>query len=362
MTGATTIVETNLQFAFHHRAKLLPRERAFVENVVDWSSPLTEAQREWLCHIVSKLETEAAALVARAVRIETEIERRNIKLKGKKELSGPCPLCGGFDRFSINTKKQVFHCRGCAVGGNVIKLVQHLDGVSFADAVAKLAGNTTVKAATSQSKPAKRDDGDDERRRLLLADEIWRAATPLGSDAVAYFAKRGIDINAVPEHGGLRFHQRCWWEGRTAACIIGRFTTAISNEPRGIWRRPISGEKPKSLGPMAGCVLRLWPDEVVEQGLVLGEGVETVISAATRITHRGTLLQPAWAACSAGNLENFPVLSGIEALTLLVDNDASGRGQEAAAKCAARWSAAGREVTRLTPKIVGADFNDLVSS
>jgi phage/plasmid primase-like uncharacterized protein len=322
--------------------------------------PLSEKQREWLGYIVSKLETEAAAVAARAVRIETEIERRGIKLKGKKELSGPCPLCGGFDRFSINTKRQVFHCRGCAVGGNVIRLVEHLDGVSFADAVAKLAGNPTVKAATSQASPAKRDDGDDERRKLLLADEIWRAATPLGPDAIDYFAKRGININAVPEHGGLRFHQRCRWESGTMPCIIGRFTTAISNELRGIWRRPISGEKPKSLGPMAGCAIRLWPDEAVEQGLVVGEGVETTLAAATRIQHKGTLLQPAWAACSAGNLENFPVLSGVEALTLLVDNDASGRGQEAAAKCAARWSAAGCEVIRLTPKILGADFNDVV--
>ena len=179
--------------------------------------------------------------------------------------------------------------------------------------------------------------------------------------------KRGININDVPEHGGLRYHARCPWQGGTTPAIVGRFTTALGNEPRGIWRRPLSGEKPMTLGPMAGCVIRLWPDEAVEQGLVLGEGVETTLAAATVITHRGTLLQPAWAACSAGSLERFPVLSGIEALTILVDHDHAdprGRhaGQEAAAACAARWSAAGREVIRLTPKIVGADFNDVVLS
>ena len=166
----------------------------------------------------------------------------------------------------------------------------------------------------------------------------------------------------MPDHGGLRFLECCPWSGGTTLAVIGRFTTAHTNEPRGIWRRPITGEKPKSLGPMAGCVIRLWPDEAVEQGLALGEGVETTLAAATCITHRGTLLQPAWAACSAGNIESFPTLSGIEALTLLVDNDASGTGQKAAATCAARWSAAGREVIRLTPKIEGADFNDLVIS
>jgi putative DNA primase/helicase len=111
---------------------------------------------------------------------------------------------------------------------------------------------------------------------------------------------------------------------------------------------------------MAGCVIRLWPDEAVELGLVLGEGVETTLAAATLIRHRCTLLQPAWAACSAGSMESFPVLAGIEALTLLVDNDANGRGQEAAAICCARWTAAGREVVRLTPKKPGNDFNDLV--
>jgi len=113
---------------------------------------------------------------------------------------------------------------------------------------------------------------------------------------------------------------------------------------------------------MADCVIRLWPDEAVEQGLVIGEGVETVLGAATRVMYRGTLLQPAWAVCSANNLGNFPILPGIEALTVLVDHDAGGTGQNAAAECAARWSAAGREVTRLTPNTVGADFNDVVLS
>jgi hypothetical protein len=94
--------------------------------------------------------------------------------------------------------------------------------------------------------------------------------------------------------------------------------------------------------------------------LVLGEGVETTLAAATRIEHRGTLLQPAWAAGFAGNLANFPVLSGIEGLTLLIDNDANGAGQRAGEECRARWEAAGDEVTLLTPVISGEDFNNLV--
>jgi putative DNA primase/helicase len=53
-------------------------------------------------------------------------------------------------------------------------------------------------------------------------------------------------------------------------------------------------------------------------------------AAATRIDWRGTLLRPGWARGSAGNVEAFPVLPGVEALTIFAGHDASGRGQEAA--------------------------------
>ena len=107
-------------------------------------------------------------------------------------------------------------------------------------------------------------------------------------------------------------------------------------------------------------MIRLWPDEAVEQGLVIGEGLETVLVAATRIEHKGTRLAPAWACGDAGHVAAFPVLAGIEALTILVDHDESGTGQANAADCAKRWQDAGREVTRLTPRIAGDDFNDIV--
>lgn len=84
---------------------------------------------------------------ARAVPIEREIGRRGLKLKHVGvEHVGPCPKCGGDDRFAINTRKQVFHCRGCDLGGDVIKLVEHLDGVDFATACTTLIGEPPPKA------------------------------------------------------------------------------------------------------------------------------------------------------------------------------------------------------------------------
>jgi hypothetical protein len=80
---------------------------------------------------------------ARAVRIEDELARRGIRLKGnsKAEGYGACPVCkDGDDRFSINTEKQVWNCRKCGTGGDLIKLVQRLDGCGFEQACEKLTG------------------------------------------------------------------------------------------------------------------------------------------------------------------------------------------------------------------------------
>jgi phage/plasmid primase-like uncharacterized protein len=85
------------------------------------------------------------AAKARAVPIEHEIERRAIHLTGKIDRCGPCPKCGGADRFAINIKKQVWNCRGCNTGGDVIKLVEHLDGVDFIGACAILTGELPPK-------------------------------------------------------------------------------------------------------------------------------------------------------------------------------------------------------------------------
>jgi hypothetical protein len=85
-------------------------------------------------------DIDAWAQQARSIPIEDELARRGIHLRGKIERCGPCPKCGGDDRFSINTAKQIFNCRGCQIGGDVIDLVQHLDGVDFAAACTMLIG------------------------------------------------------------------------------------------------------------------------------------------------------------------------------------------------------------------------------
>lgn len=97
-----------------------------------------------------------------------------------------------------------------------------------------------------------------------------------------------------------------------------------------------------------GGVTRLWPDDAVSFGLAVGEGVETMLSAA-----RG--FEPVWSLIDSGNLAGMLVLAGIEALTVVVDHDPAGlKAFKAVAK---RWREPGCEVRRVLIPKPGADFN-----
>lgn len=220
---------------------------------------------------------------------------------------------------------------------------------------------------TEPSFPREPKPTKDDSARTDFALRIWNEAKYLmGTPAAAYLASRGIDLARLPQGLGeaLRWHPSCPWEGGRHGAMIGLLTDAITGEPKAIHRTAITADgrkiDKKMLGPVAGCIIRLWPDETVTTGLVLGEGIETTLAAATRLDHKGTSLIPAWAACSAGTMAKFPVLPGIEVLTLLVDHDESGAGQRAAMECAGRWTMADREVVRLIPDNPGEDFNDVV--
>src|SRR6202795_1471461 len=128
---------------------------------------------------------------AKAMRIEDEVARRGIKLVGRGERAGPCPVCGGRDRFSINTKRQIWNCRGCAKGGDVIDLVQHLDGVDFKTAVQTLGGNETRPIRPAPKTAPKDDDAANTARALALCEE----GSPIdGTLAEEYLRRRHLEL------------------------------------------------------------------------------------------------------------------------------------------------------------------------
>ena len=134
---------------------------------------------------------------ARAVPIEREIERRGIKLNGNgRERAGPCPVCGGDDRFSINTGKAVWNCRGCGKGGDIVSLVEHLDGVDFIAACTTLTGepppkpNGKDRAAAAKKKVVAEFKYNDENGVLVFAVERIEFQYPDGTVVIGKNNKR----------------------------------------------------------------------------------------------------------------------------------------------------------------------------
>ncbi len=98
-----------------------------------------------------------------------------------------------------------------------------------------------------------------------------------------------------------------------------------------------------SWGRVGGGAVMLSPFDDVTMGLVTCEGVETGSSLLL------SDLAPVWCCGGAGNLAAFPVLDGIEALTIAADADKP--GQKAAESAKARWRDAGREAVIIAPPV-----------
>jgi CHC2 zinc finger/Toprim domain len=307
---------------------------------------VTDLQRDGLaCH---------AEILALAERLGARLK------KSGAEWVGPCPRCGRRDRFAVNPRKRLFNCRGCGVGGDAIDLLRFITGSTFAEA-AELMGDRPTPSTL-----AKRHD----YNPAASIRRIVSGLTPtLGSLGESYLRdERKIDVGAISDL--LERADAIGWNpsvyfgepdhplhGQKLGCIIGIMTDPSTAQPTGAISRTYIGPdgkkvcKAKTLGG-GGGVIRLSRDEDALHGLFLGEGKETCLAAAA------LGLRPIWATGSAMTLAKFPLLVGIECLTLIADHDANGTGERAAREVEARWIGAGREVRILRAKAVGYDLND----
>ncbi len=310
---------------------------------------------------------------ARSVRIEHELARRGIKLRGRgSERCGPCPQCGGDDRFSINVKKQVWICRKCPSGGDILALVQHLDGMIFAEAIAYLAGAepssivSNIRKKPDQPLKQREDKSQDSARPRGLA--LWRASIdPRGTLVEQYLKSRALELPDEAANEAIRFHPNCSFEyGERFPAMVCLVRNIVTNEPQGIHRTALAADgtaikRPdkagrlktfrKSLGSISGGAIKLDPDEDVTQGLCIGEGVETCLAG------RQMGLRPVWSVVNTGGVGNFPVLPGVDGLHVFKENDANGASAKAVEACARRWYEAGRDVIVVEPD-TAKDLND----
>jgi DNA polymerase len=252
-----------------------------------------------------------------------------------------------------------FHCFGCGEHGSRLDWLQRAEGMTKAEAL------VVIKDWTGPCRRIPRET--DAAEKLAYAMAIWTAAGPLiGSLAERYLDEtRAVDLTKLPPdlHRSLRFHPVCvFGSGVFASCLIALMRDPVTDAPVGIQRIALEerdGRVEKIERKMLGQagIVKLWP---AGRTLVVGEGLETVLAAATRIPFEGVSLIPAWAAMSKGGLAQLPVIDGVERLLLLADNDSNGAGQAAAEACKRRWQAAGRAVVILMPDAPDSDFNDLV--
>jgi hypothetical protein len=189
------------------------------------------------------------------------------------------------------------------------------------------------------------EDGDDHEQKTASAHALWRGSVdPRGTPVETYLRSRNLDLGDDIAGEVLR------WNPRISA-MIALFRSVRTDAPQAVSRTFLDREGRKTgrkfLAPVAGATIKLDPDENVLGGLHIGEGVETCLAA------RQFGLRPAWALGSKGAIARFPVLSGIEALTIFAEPDA----EKEVAACAARWDAAGREAL-INRAIGGKDLND----
>ena len=143
--------------------------------------------------------------------------------------------------------------------------------------------------------------------------------------------------------------------------MIALMRHADTGQPCGVHRTALTPEGEKIDRAMLGSagVIMLSKSSDVAAGLGIAEGVENALSVLV------SGWAPIWAAGSAGAIAKFPLLGGIECLTIFADHDAPNErtgkraGLAAADECAQRWSKAGREVFVRYPVAENADWNDL---
>jgi hypothetical protein len=270
---------------------------------------------------------------------------------------------------SFNVYEDHFHCFGCGVHGDVFTWLMKSRQMTFTEAVQYLA---TDGRPSSVLLPAAKSAPCFVSPPAEVFLRCWNEAiAPGGSLVETYLRNRGG--LSVPDGAPIRFHPHCQRGGRDLPggpeyrpAMLALMTDPITGRPVGLHRTYLlpngSGKapvvirgkavlKPKMIMGTWG-VVRLVPDVDVGRALGIAEGIENALTA-MQIMGWG----PVWSAGTQAQIQNFPLIPGIEALTIFADADDSGTGLKAARGCADRWNAADREARLCIPPH-GEDWND----
>jgi putative DNA primase/helicase len=271
---------------------------------------------------------------------------------------GPCPLCGGKDRYRFDDRhgNGDYYCQRCGAGVGII-LVRKKHGWDFrtaCDAIDKIVGPE----APPKHKPSPATaDAKNEARRLRRVERLLAEA--VDSRIVdAFLRKRHLSVTSAALHG----HPACPYfdDGK----LIGRFPAVVapiiatdgSLESAAVIYASAAPEPRKKFMPpvktISGGAVRLFEPENGRLGVA--EGIATAMAA------RQLFSVPTWAALSAGGMKTFGPPAGVQRVTIFADADANHIGPAAAYDLAHRLTRAGITADVQMPHAVGTDFADLL--
>lgn len=196
-----------------------------------------------------KHETDLVELVRGDTRLEPKVRGR-----ASGEHAGPCPFCGGRDRFVVwptgreDGTPPMWMCRRCTPdGGSVLDYVMRRERLSFQEAVAWLAGDLLPMRPTpapARTRSRAEIEADVERAEHLA--EYWtsraaalRAELAEHPEVVARLEAGGISAEAAAHFGfGYTVHQ-----GTRSLVIPWRYHFRDREIVTGVQYRAILGDR-----------------------------------------------------------------------------------------------------------------------
>jgi DNA primase len=126
----------------------------------------------------------------------------NLKRAGEN-WKGLCPFhAEKTPSFTVNPKRNIFHCFGCGVGGDAFGFLMRQDRMSFPETVRLLAREAGV-ALPEERRPESESKLETLRQAMSLAAEFYREQLwePTGEKARGYLEGRGLDPELARRFG-----------------------------------------------------------------------------------------------------------------------------------------------------------------